>query len=64
MEEELVAIDENDYGQYQSECPYCHNIVDIDDDTQESGIEEDIRNNEIVEVYCDKCGLYFEAQLA
>lgn len=64
MEEELIGIEENDYEQYQAECPYCHNIVDIDDGTQESGIEEDIRNNEIVEVYCDKCESYFEAQLA
>ena len=64
MEEELVEIEENDYGQYQIECPYCHNIIEITDDLQEIGIEEDIKNNEIVEIYCDECESYFEAQLA
>lgn len=63
MEEEIVEIEENDYGQYHAECPYCGHIIGIDDDTQGYGAEKSIRNNEIIEIYCDKCDSYFEAQL-
>lgn len=63
MEEEIVEIEENDYGQYHAECPYCGHIVDINDDTQGYGAEKSIRSNEIIEIYCDKCDSYFEGQL-
>lgn len=63
MEEEIVGIEENDYGQYHAECPYCGHIVNINDDIQGYGAEKSIRSNEIIEIYCDKCESYFEAQL-
>lgn len=63
MEEELVGIEENDYGIYNAICPYCSNIVEITDGLQDVRTEEAVRNGEIVEIYCDKCGSYFEAQL-
>lgn len=63
MEEEIVRIEENDYRPYHAECPYCGHIIDIDDDLQRFGTEKAIKNNKIVEIYCDKCESYFEAQL-
>lgn len=64
MEEEIVRIEENDYRPYHAKCPYCGHIVNIDDDLQGYGTEDDIKNNEIVEIYCDECDSYFEVQLA
>lgn len=64
MEDEIIEIEENDYGQYYSECPYCGHIINIDDNTQGYGAEDAIKNNEIIEIYCDECESYFEAQLA
>lgn len=63
MEEEIVRIEENDYRPYHAECPYCGHIINIDDDLQGFGTEKAIKNNKIVEIYCDKCESYFEAQL-
>lgn len=63
MEEEIVRIEENDYRPYHAECPYCSHIIDIDNDLQGFGTEEAIKNNEIVEIYCDECDSYFEAKL-
>lgn len=63
MEEEIVRIEENDYRPYYAECSYCGHIIDIDDDLQGFGTEKAIKNNKIVEIYCDKCESYFEAQL-
>lgn len=64
MEEEIVGIEENDYGQYHAECPYCGHIIDIDDDLQGFGTEDAIKNDEIVEIYCDECESYFDGQLS
>ena len=50
MEEEIIGIEENDYGQYHAECPYCGHIIDIDDDLQGFGTEKAIKNNKIVEI--------------
>lgn len=64
MEEEIVGIYDEDGQGYICDCPYCGHIIDIDDDLQGFGTEDAIKNDEIVEIYCDECESYFEAQLS
>ena len=60
--EDVVGIYDEDRG-YETECPYCGNVIFIEQDADEDTINQ-ITDGEIVEIYCDKCESYFEAQLA
>lgn len=63
MEKELVEIYDDDGRGYICLCPCCGNTVCIEDYADDETIDR-ITDNEIVEIYCDKCDSYFEAQLA
>lgn len=63
MEEELIGIYENEDGDYTWECPHCGriNTITVEDDGEDF---DTVSIGEVVDVYCEKCGDYFEAQLA
>lgn len=63
MENEIIGIEENEYGEFTTECPYCGHIVTINTDTQYGNIINDLNAGYVVEVYCDECDSSFEAQI-
>lgn len=60
--EEIVGIYDEDNG-YETQCPYCGNVIYIEENADEDTINQ-ITDGETIEVYCYKCDSYFEAQLA
>lgn len=63
MEEEIVGIYDEDGQGYICDCPICGNTVHIEEYADDETIDM-ITNNEVVEIYCDKCDSCFEAQLS
>jgi hypothetical protein len=63
MEEEIVGIYDEDGQGYICDCPICGNTVHIEEYADDETIDM-ITDNEVVEIYCDKCDSYFEAQLS
>ena len=63
MEEEIVEIYDEDRQGYICNCPICGNTVHIEEYADDETIDM-ITDNEVVEIYCDKCDSYFEAQLS
>lgn len=60
MEEEIVGIYDEDGQGYICDCPICGNTVHIEEYADDETIDM-ITDNEVVEIYCDKCDSYFEA---
>lgn len=63
MEEEIVGIYDEDGQGYICDCPICGNTVHIEEYADDETIDM-ITDNKVVEIYCDKCDSYFEAQLS
>lgn len=63
MEEEIVGIYDEDGQGYICDCPICGNTVHIEEYADDETIDM-ITDNEVVEIYCDECESYFEAQLS
>lgn len=63
MEEEIVGIYDEDGQGYICDCPICGNTVHIEEYADDETIDM-ITDNEVIEIYCDECGSYFEAQLS
>lgn len=63
MEEEIVGIYDEDGQGYICDYPICGNTVHIEEYADDETIDM-ITDNEVIEIYCDECESYFEAQLS
>lgn len=62
MKKEIVEIYDKDEQDYVCNCPVCGKTVHIEEYADDETIDM-ISDNEIVEIYCDKCDSYFDGQL-